>query len=149
AVQRAAAGPGGRPGMSCSEAAPLHGRHDMNFGGRPLRLSHLDRVLWPVTGFAKRDMLSYYETVAPALLPHLADRPLTLGRFPEGVHGPGWAQTECRGRPPWMRTTPLLLRDGTVRNHCVAKDLPSLLWMANQGAIELHTYPVLAGDPEE
>jgi bifunctional non-homologous end joining protein LigD len=105
-----------------------------------LRLTSLDRVLWPNRAFTKGDLLEYYARVAPALLPHLAGRPLTLGRFPSGVHGRGFAQLECRGSPPWVQTAPIALRDGRVRNLCLAQDLPSLLWIANQGTIELHVF---------
>src|SRR4051794_29207541 len=85
-------------------------------------------------------MIDYYANVAPALLPHIAGRALTLGRFPAGVEGHGFAQTECRGCPSWMTTHPLALRDGRVRRFCVVNDRPSLLWVANQSAIELHPF---------
>jgi bifunctional non-homologous end joining protein LigD len=104
-------------------------------------LTSLDRVLWPRTGFTKGDMLAYYEAIAPILLPHLAGRPLTLGRFPSGVEGPGFAATECRGRPDWVRTRAVRLRSGEIREHCVVEDLASLLWVANLGSIELHAFP--------
>ena len=77
---------------------------------------------------------------------YLAGRPLTLGRFPRGVDAPGFAQTECRGRPAWMATKRLTLRSGEVRDFCLVDDLASLLWVANQGTIELHPY--LGGGPE-
>ena len=108
-------------------------------GGRRLALSSLDKVLWP-SGFTKGEMLDYYERVAAVLLPHLRDRPLTLGRFPDGVDGPGFAQTECRGAPEWVETAPLRLRDGTLRNYCLVNDLASLLWVVNLGTIELHPF---------
>jgi bifunctional non-homologous end joining protein LigD len=112
-------------------------------------LTSLDRVLWPATGFTKGDMLTYYEAIAPVLLPHLAGRPLTLGRFPGGVQRPGFATTECRGRPDWVRTVAVPLRSGEVREQCVVDDLPSLLWVANLGSIELHAFPSAAGRLEE
>jgi len=115
--------------------------------GRALTLSSLDKVLWPQTGFTKGEMLEYYGAVSPALLPHLHGRPLTMGRFPEGVEGRGFAQNECRGRPDWVATEPIRLRNGVVRNYCLVNDLPSLLWVANQGAIELHPYLWASGDP--
>ena len=101
-------------------------------------LTSLDRVLYPAVGFTKGDLVAYYERVAPLLLPHLAGRALTLGRWPRGVDEPGFAQTECRGRPPWMATRAVTLRDGRVREFCVINDLDSLRWVANQSAIELH-----------
>ena len=111
-----------------------------------VRLTNLDRVLWPAVGFTKRQLVDYYAEVSDELLPHLAGRPLTLGRFPRGVDGPGFAQTECRGRPAWMASKRLRLRSGEVRDFCLVQDLPSLLWVANQGTIELHPY--LGAGPE-
>jgi bifunctional non-homologous end joining protein LigD len=105
-----------------------------------LELTNVDRVLWPSTGFTKGQLLDYYARISQAMLPHLVDRPLTLGRFPGGVDAQGFAQTECRGRPTWLRTAAIALRDGRVRNFCLAQDLPSLLWIANQGTIELHAF---------
>jgi bifunctional non-homologous end joining protein LigD len=105
-----------------------------------LELTSLDKVLWPATGFTKGDLLDYYARVAPVLLAHLAGRPLTLGRFPNGVDGPGFAQTECRGRPAWVDTAAIGLRDGRTRNFCLARDEASLLWIANLGTIELHVF---------
>jgi bifunctional non-homologous end joining protein LigD len=108
-------------------------------------LTSLERVLWPAVGFTKGDMLAYYEAIAPVLLPHLTGRPLTLGRFPAGIDGPGFATTECPGRPDWVRTVTVPLRSGEVREQCVVDDLPSLLWVVNLGSIELHAFPS-AGD---
>ena len=124
---------------------PSAAREIREVEGRPLTLSSLDKVLWPATGFTKGEMIDYYARVAPALLPHITDRPMTLGRFPDGVDGPGFAQTECRGKPDWMATFPIRLRSGQLRNYCLVNDLPSLLWVANLGAIELH--PFLARAP--
>ncbi|MFN2484660.1 MAG: non-homologous end-joining DNA ligase [Candidatus Limnocylindria bacterium] len=113
---------------------------EIQVDGRSVRLTNLDRVLWPATGFTKRDMLDYYLRVGPTLVPHLAGRPLMLGRFPEGVEGRGWGQFECRGRPDWMASVPLRLRTGVVREVCVVNDMPSLMWVVNQGVIELHPF---------
>lgn len=105
-----------------------------------------DRVLWRATGFTKRDLVDYYAAVADALVPHLSGRPLTLGRYPNGVDAPGFAQTECRGRPEWMATKTLRLRSGAVRRFCVVEDPRSLVWVANLGTVELHPY--LGGGPD-
>ena len=99
-----------------------------------------DRVLWPTVGFTKRDLLDYYLAVAPVLLPHLRDRPLTLGRFPTGVEGGGFAETEARGAPEWLRTEPIRLRNGEIRNYCVVEDEAGLAWLANRSVIELHPF---------
>jgi bifunctional non-homologous end joining protein LigD len=106
-------------------------------------------VLWPRAGFTKGQLIDYYLSVAPVLLPHLRGRPLTLGRWPRGVEERGFAMTECRGRPEWLRTRPLRLRDGRVRNYCAVEDVPSLAWVANLGTIELHAYHFDAERPDE
>jgi bifunctional non-homologous end joining protein LigD len=114
--------------------------------GRRLRLTSLDKVLFPATGFTKARLIDYYFAVAEVMLPHLVGRAVTLGRWPAGVDAPGFAQTECRGAPDWLATKPLRLRSGEVRNFCVLDDLPSLVWVANLGTIEVHPY--LGGGPD-
>ena len=111
--------------------------------GRTLTLTNRDRVLWPQTGFTKGDLIDYYTRVAPALLPHVRDRPVTLWRFPLGVHERGFWQNECRGAPPWMRTQRI-----AGQQFCVVDDLPSLVWLANQGTVELHPFPFVLASPE-
>ena len=113
-----------------------------------VELTSLDKVLWPAIAFTKGEMLDYYARVGAVLLGHVAGRPLTLGRFPDGVGGRGFAQLECRGRPSWMATAPIRLRDGRVRKCCVARDVRSLLWIANLGTIELHVF-LAAGESLE
>ena len=126
--------------MSALLALPDAGSAEVVVDGRRLTLTSLDKVLWPASGFTKGHMLAYYASVADALLPHIAGRPVTLGRFPEGVERPGFAGTECRGRPDWLRTRPLPLRSGEVRNFCLLDDAASLLWAVNLGSVELHPY---------
>ena len=103
-------------------------------------MSHPEKVLWPLVGFTKGQLLHYYERVAPVLVAHLRDRPLTLGRFPDGIESRGFAQLECRGRPAWMRTAAVQLRDGRVRRLCLVDGLESLRWVANLNTIELHVF---------
>jgi bifunctional non-homologous end joining protein LigD len=119
----------------------------MEIEGRRLSLSNLDKALYP-SGFTKGDMVEYYVRVAPAILPHLAGRPVTLRRFPDGLEGPTWFQTRCRGRPPWMRTAPIRIRRGEVHEYCLIEDRPSLAWAANQAAVELHPFPWRHERPE-
>ena len=107
--------------------------------GRTIPLSSLDRVLWPRTGTTKGEMLAYYLEAAPAILPHLQDRPITLTRFPGGVDGKGFFQTRCPPHPEWLRTEPIRQPDGTVsRDYCLLDDAAGLAWAANIAAIELH-----------
>jgi bifunctional non-homologous end joining protein LigD len=104
-----------------------------------------ERMLWPEARFTKRDAADYYTAVAPVLLPHLADRPLTVLRFPEGVDGPRWYQTQCRGP---FRTRRVPGRTGRPQDYCLVDDLDGLLALVNMGALELH--PLLSrGDDVE
>jgi bifunctional non-homologous end joining protein LigD len=112
---------------------------ELEIGGRRVRVTNLEKVLWPATGTTKGDVLRWYVDVAPVLLPHLEGRPLTLVRLPDGVEGPGWYQTRCRGEPPWVTVAELPGREGVVR-FCVANDLASLVWVVNLATIELHVY---------
>lgn len=105
-----------------------------------IAFSNLQRVLWPLNGFTKGDVIAYYDRVSDWLLPHIRDRALTLGRFPGGVDRRGFAQTSCRGRPSWLLARAIRLRDGSIREYCVVTDRRSLLWVANQCAIELHPF---------
>ncbi|HWE24937.1 MAG TPA: non-homologous end-joining DNA ligase [Myxococcales bacterium] len=117
--------------------------------GRELRVSNLDRVLWPAVGFTKRDLLAYYETVAPALLPHLSGRPVTLARFPEGVESAGWYQTNCpAGQPAWLRVARVAGRSGQTLRYCLIDETAALLWAANLGTIEFHPFLAAADRPD-
>jgi bifunctional non-homologous end joining protein LigD len=115
--------------------------------GRQLRVSSLDRVLWPATGTTKAELLAYYLQVAPLLLPHLADRPVTLHRYPEGIGGPHFFQTRTPPHPPWIRTVTLSFpRTGKTFQAPVVDDLLSLVWAVNLTTIELHPFLARTGD---
>jgi bifunctional non-homologous end joining protein LigD len=119
-------------------------------GGRRIVLRNLDKVFYPETGFTKGDVVDYYARVAPAVLPHLRDRPLTLKRYPEGVEGPYFDEKRCPShRPAWLRTAPIW-SEGNQEDirYCVVDDLPALVWAASIGDLELHTPLALAGDFE-
>ena len=131
--------PGWRPGES----------DDLEIEGRRIRLSNLERVLWPATGFTKGQMLDYYTRVAPALLAHIRTHPVTLRRFPEGVLGLNWYQAQCRGRPDWLPVHSVSGQRGEILRYCVVNDLPSLLWVANLGTVELHPFLGTAGRFDE
>ena len=109
--------------------------------GRHVRVSHLDRPLWPEAGITKGDVVDYYLRIADALLPYIAGRPVTLHRFPEGVGGPHFYQTRCPPHPPWLRTTTLSYpRTGKTFDVAVLDDRAALVWAANLAAIELHPF---------
>jgi bifunctional non-homologous end joining protein LigD len=114
--------------------------------GRPLRLSNLDKILYPRAGFTKAQVIDYYTRVARAVLPHLRGRPLTLKRYPNGVEAGHFYEKECPShRPEWVRIEPIAIRsEDRVVNFCLAEDLPTLVWLANLADLELHTSLSLA-----
>jgi bifunctional non-homologous end joining protein LigD len=108
--------------------------------GKELRLSNLDKVLYPAVGFTKGEMVDYYAKVAPAIVPHLSGRAVTLRRFPEGVDDLDSAFFEKRcpkHRPKWVKTARVTVEKGKI-DFCVCDSLPTLVWMAQLAAIELH-----------
>jgi len=109
--------------------------------GRQIKLSNLDKVLYPKAGFTKGQVIDYYVRIAPVLLPHLADRALTLKRYPNGVDGMHFYEKNCPSyRPPWMKTA-RVWSEGNNRymDYCVVADLPTLVWLGNLADLELHT----------
>jgi bifunctional non-homologous end joining protein LigD len=108
--------------------------------GRALRLTNLEKVLWPSVGFTKRQLVEYYAGIAPVLLPHLDGRPLTVRRFPDGVDGVSWHQNECRGEPDWFPVFETHGREGRPLRFCLVDGEAALVWLANQAAIELHPF---------
>lgn len=112
----------------------------LSIGGREVRVSHADRVIWPVTGTTKRELIDYLVAVAPVLLPHLRDRATMLWRFPEGVDGPGWFQAQCRGRPEWVTTHDVVGRRGETLRYCIIEEPATLVWLANRGTLEFHPH---------
>jgi bifunctional non-homologous end joining protein LigD len=110
-------------------------------GRRTLEVSNLDKVFYPETGFTKGDVIGYYRDVAPALIPHLKDRPVTFKRYPDGVTAGFFYEKRCpKYRPEWMKTVEMLRqRDNTKIPFCLLNDVASLLWAANIANIELHT----------
>ena len=108
--------------------------------GRQLKLSNLDKVLYPATGFTKGQVVDYYARIAPVLVPHLAGRPLTLKRYPNGVDSEYFFEKNATAhRPEWVQTAPLWSEHNRrTINYILANDLPTMVWMANLAAIELH-----------
>jgi len=119
----------------------------LEIAGRSVRFTNEDKVLWPETGTTKGDLLDYYLTAAPVLLPYLEERPLTLGRWPDGVDAEGWFQTTCPTPPEWIPTHPVPPgpRTRRPRNYCVVNEVAALVWVVNLAGIELH--PLLARRP--
>ena len=112
--------------------------------GRNLVLTNLAKVLYPDTGFTKGHVIDYYLRVAPALLPHIANRPLTLKRYPDGVFGQHFYNKHAPDhRPDWVRTerieSPGSSSGQDWVRYVIAGDLPTLIWTANLAGLELHT----------
>ena len=115
--------------------------------GRTLRLSNLDKVLYPKAGFTKGDVIDYYAAIAPAVLPHLRGRPLTMKRYPNGVEDKFFYEKQSPShRPDWVRTAPVQTGSKTI-DFTLADDLPTLVWLANLADLELHTSLSLAEQP--
>jgi bifunctional non-homologous end joining protein LigD len=112
-------------------------------GDRRLAITNLTKILYPQTGFTKGEVLDYYARVAPVLLPHLAGRPLTRKRYPNGVDGPSFFEKNApRGTPEWVRTVNLPVPGSTMNRETIdfviVEDLPTLVWTANLASLELH-----------
>jgi bifunctional non-homologous end joining protein LigD len=112
--------------------------------GRQVRLSNLDKVLYPEAGFKKRDVIDYYARIAPVLLPHLEGRALTLKRYPNGVDAQFFYEKNAPShRPEWVTTA----RVGSI-DYVVVDHEATLVWLATLADLELHTSLALADDPE-
>jgi bifunctional non-homologous end joining protein LigD len=120
--------------------APALDVETLELDGREVRITSPSRILWPATGTTKRDLVAYLVRAAPAILPQLQDRGLTMRRFPEGVDARGWFQAQCRGRPAWMRTFDVHGLAGDELRYCVADDAAGLAWLGGQSCIELHPF---------
>jgi bifunctional non-homologous end joining protein LigD len=118
--------------MSSGQTVEIEGKH--------LSLTNLDKVLYPAAGFTKGQVIDYYARIAPWLVPHLAGRPLTLKRYPGGVDQEYFFEKNAtKHRPDWVKTAPIW--SGANQrdvNYILADDLPTLVWVANLAAIELH-----------
>lgn len=121
--------------------------------GRELSLSNLHKVLYGQAGFTKAQVIDHYTQLADVLLPHLAGRPITLKRYPDGVDGGHFYEKNCpEHRPDWVRTVTVASSSsrsdtGSIE-FCMIEDLPALVWVANLASLELHPYLHLGEDPD-
>ena len=114
--------------------------------GQTLSLSNLGKLMYPVAGFTKADVIDYYRRIASVMVPHLAGRPITLVRFPNGVDGPSFFEKNCPShRPPWVETVDIMTsgrRSGRNKEElihfCLLESPAHLVWTANLAALELH-----------
>ncbi len=109
-------------------------------GGREISVSNLQKVLYPESGFTKGQLIDYYVRVAPVMLPHVRERPLTMKRFPDGVEGKSFFEKHIPSHTPdWVPSVNVGSTDGKdVISYAMVNDLPTLAWAANLGTIELH-----------
>ena len=118
---------------------------------RTLKLTNLEKVLYPEVGFTKAQVIDYYTRIAPTILPHTRDHPLTLKRYPNGVDAEFFYEKNCpKHRPPWVETA-TVWSDGNNRDmyYCLCQDLPTLVWLGNLAALEFHTSLSLANNLPE
>jgi bifunctional non-homologous end joining protein LigD len=130
----------------------------VHIGGREIELSNLDKVLYPEVGFTKGEIIDYYVRVAPVLLPHLKDRPLTRIRYPNGVQAASFFEKNAPGgTPSWVRTQRLPVPGSTKQRETldfiVVDEIATVAWLANIAAIEFHTPQwrlngTVAGEPD-
>ena len=116
--------------------------------GRTIEVTHGDRVVFPDVGVTKAEVVTYVRRIAERALPHVRGRPLVVRRFPDGLAGPGFFQKSVPGHyPAWIHRVTLEKVEGGTTTYPVADDAPTLVHLANQGALELHTLLSTATDP--
>jgi bifunctional non-homologous end joining protein LigD len=109
-------------------------------------ITHADKVLFPDDGITKGDVAAYYEAVAPVMLPHIRNRPVTMERYPAGIGKKGFFQKDVsKGFPDWLQRVEVPKKDGVV-HHPLVTDMQSLLWLANQNSITPHVWTSRAPD---
>jgi bifunctional non-homologous end joining protein LigD len=129
--------------------------NEIRRGNRVVKLSNLDKVFWPDEGTTKGDLLRYYRSVAPVVIPHIRDRPFTLKRYPNGIAEPFFFQKDApKGMPDWIQTVPVQAtsrekprQTRTIQAPLVNDEL-ALLWMVNMGCIDLNTWYSRVDKPE-
>jgi bifunctional non-homologous end joining protein LigD len=129
--------------------SPKAERLEIRVGRRVVALSSPDKVLFPEDGITKRDLFEHYVAVGPVMLPHVKGRPVTMERYPEGIHGERFYQKEAwRHAPEWMEVAELPKEKGTVR-HVVLTETATLAYLAQQNTITLHVWLSKADRPHE
>ena len=122
---------------------------EVDVEGRRLRLTNLDKVLYPEVGFTKGQVIDYYTRAAPWLLPHLRGRALTLKRYPNGVEGGHFYEKQKPSHAPeWVRSQAIQAGDRKI-DFVLCDDVATLVWLANLADLELHPSLAMASDPDE
>ncbi len=136
------ASPARAPAAAPKAASSKRTESFVEIDGRQLKLSNPQKVLWPEDGYTKGELVAYYRSVAPFLLPYLAQRPLTLQRWPDGIHGFSFFEKNIpRGAPEWVPTyeVPSTGKRATVA-YVLCNDESTLVWLANLGSITMHVW---------
>ena len=117
-------------------------KSQLTVAGRSLAVTNLDKVLWPRDGYTKGDLIAYYRAVSKWLLPHVAGRPLTLERYPNGVDGEGWWEKHIpRGLPAWVKTVSTAPSTKSAEiEFIVCEDEATLAYVANLASVVLHVW---------
>ena len=118
--------------------------------GHDLKFTHLSKFYWPEDQITKRDMFNYYYQVADYILPYLKDRPLSLNRFPGGIHSKGFYQKDVKDKAPdWAKTFPYTNGEEEKKEYLVGDDEATLLWMASLGCIEMNPWFSRISSPDQ
>ncbi|PTT03402.1 DNA ligase D [Pedobacter sp. HMWF019] len=118
--------------------------------GHELKFTHLSKLYWPEDKVSKRDLFNYYYQVAEYILPYLKDRPMSLNRFPGGIHGKGFYQKDVTNTAPdWAKTFPYTTSEGEEKEYLVGADEATLLWMASLGCIEMNPWFSRVESPDQ
>jgi bifunctional non-homologous end joining protein LigD len=122
---------------------------ELKVDGHLLKFTHLNKLYWPEDGVTKRDMFNYYHQVAPFMVPYLKDRPMSLNRFPGGIHGESFYQKNVRDKAPeWATTMPHTNGEGVDKDYLLGNNEATLLWMASLGCIEMNPWFSRVGSPD-
>jgi bifunctional non-homologous end joining protein LigD len=114
---------------------------EKKINGHLLKFTHLNKLYWPEDGITKRDMFNYYHQVAPFMVPYLKDRPMSLNRFPGGIHGESFYQKNVKDKAPeWANTIPHTNSEGIQKDYLLGDNEATLLWMATLGCIEMNPW---------
>ncbi len=112
---------------------------EVEVGNRRLRLTNLDKVLYPETGFTKAQVIDYYVRIAPTMLPHIADRGITMRRFPDGIDGESFFNKRCPAwRPDWVEAVRGPGESSGPIDYCRISEVAGLAWTANLASLEIH-----------
>ena len=115
--------------------------NEMETNAKMNLITHPEKILFPGEGITKGELASYYEKIAPVMLPHIRRRPITMERYHQGIGFPGFFQKDVsKGFPEWLKRIEVPKHGGTV-HHPIVNDIRSLLWLANQNSITIHVWP--------